>query len=109
MEVLKQNTKHRRADVEVRLVELTRAGPRLRLFAEGAADTAHSDINGLRAALIDLGPVFSQFGSYLGTRLDLLSESDARVLGKIDEEIAPLAPKDVWRIIRSELETLGHE
>ena len=94
--------KTRRAEVVARLAafELSR-GPRR--LARGAR--AHEEGQGrrLRAALESLGPVFSSFGRYLATRVDLLPERDRRELGAIPDHAAPLPPSAVADLIAREL------
>ena len=55
----------------------------------------------LRLALSDLGPIFSSFGHYLATRVDLLSATDCLELEAIPDTSTPLPYADVAELIRS--------
>jgi predicted unusual protein kinase regulating ubiquinone biosynthesis (AarF/ABC1/UbiB family) len=57
----------------------------------------------LRAALIDLGPVFTAFGLYLSSRADLLPESERQVLATLPDRRPPLAPGAVRELLLLEL------
>jgi predicted unusual protein kinase regulating ubiquinone biosynthesis (AarF/ABC1/UbiB family) len=98
--------KTRRAEVVARLAAfgLSR-GPRR--LSRGASSREREEGRGRRlcAALESLGPVFSSYGLYLATRVDLLPEQDRRELAAIDDRAAALPPSAVADLIEREL---GH-
>ena len=53
----------------------------------------------LRLALSDLGPVFSSFGRYLATRVDLLPAADCLELEAIPDNATPVRYTDVAQLI----------
>lgn len=55
----------------------------------------------LRAALAELGPVFTAFGRYLATRPDLLPAGDCLELAELPERVEPL-PAGAVRILLAE-------
>lgn len=57
----------------------------------------------LRLALSDLGPIFSSFGRYLATRVDLLPAADCLELEAIPDDATPMPEADVRQLIKSEL------
>jgi ubiquinone biosynthesis protein len=57
----------------------------------------------LRLALSDLGPIFSSFGRYLGTRVDLLPAADCLELEAIPDHASPMPCTDVAQLIENEL------
>ena len=57
----------------------------------------------LRGALQALGPVFSAFGLYLGSRVDLLPAADCLELSAISERVPPLPVAAVRERIAAEL------
>src|SRR5687767_1354217 len=54
----------------------------------------------LRLALSDLGPIFSSFGRYLATRVDLLPAADCLELETIQDHATPMPYTDVAQLIR---------
>lgn len=56
----------------------------------------------LRAALEELGPVFSAFGLYLATRVDLLSASTCLELSALPDRSTPMHPAAVHALIQAE-------
>src|SRR5687768_18057973 len=52
----------------------------------------------LRLALSDLGPIFSSFGRYLATRVDLLPAADCLQLKAIPDVAAPMPYTDVVQL-----------
>jgi predicted unusual protein kinase regulating ubiquinone biosynthesis (AarF/ABC1/UbiB family) len=67
----------------------------------GAA--AEAPILRLRAALLELGPVFIAFGRYLSSRPDLLSDTDCQVLDALPGGHPPMAPEALHRLLGQEL------
>jgi predicted unusual protein kinase regulating ubiquinone biosynthesis (AarF/ABC1/UbiB family) len=55
----------------------------------------------LRIALSDLGPIFSSFGRYLATRVDLLLAADCLELEAIPDDVTPMPYTDVEQLIKS--------
>ena len=56
----------------------------------------------LRLAFSDLGPIFSLFGRYLATRVDLLPAADCRELEGIPDDATPMPNEDVRQLIQRE-------
>jgi ubiquinone biosynthesis protein len=56
----------------------------------------------LRFALETLGPVFSAFGRYLGSRPDLLPLTDCFELRQTEELAEPMSPAAVYALVESE-------
>jgi hypothetical protein len=56
-----------------------------------------------RAVLADLGPVFTAFGRYLSTRLDVLSGDDSRELASLPDATAPMSEAALRARLQSEL------
>jgi hypothetical protein len=90
----------RREEVERRLAELGLAarGPRAWERPGGEPQVAR-----LCALLPELGPVFGAFGNYLGSRADLLAESDCRQLAAVPDRPPPLAPEALRDLLFGEL------
>jgi predicted unusual protein kinase regulating ubiquinone biosynthesis (AarF/ABC1/UbiB family) len=65
---------------------------------DGEASLGHR----LRLALSDLGPVFSSFGLYLSTRVDLLPAGDCLELAQITDEAPPMSSLEVRDLIHRE-------
>jgi predicted unusual protein kinase regulating ubiquinone biosynthesis (AarF/ABC1/UbiB family) len=57
----------------------------------------------LRGALQDLGPVFSAFGLYLASRIDLLTAADCLELATLSEAVTPMPVAAVLERIAAEL------
>ena len=57
----------------------------------------------LRGALAELGPVFSAFGLYLASRVDLVAAGDALELAALPERVSPLPVAGVRERIAAEL------
>ena len=57
-----------------------------------------------RLAFSDLGPIFSLFGRYLATRVDLLPAGDCRELEAISDDAIPLPYENVRQLIQRETE-----
>jgi predicted unusual protein kinase regulating ubiquinone biosynthesis (AarF/ABC1/UbiB family) len=98
-----EDLQQRRREVELCLAEfgLTR-GPR-RLSRETAAAWSDPPICRLRAALQRLGPVFTSFGIYLSSRVDLLPVKDCLELAVIPDRAQPSLSSDVWQLVEKEL------
>jgi predicted unusual protein kinase regulating ubiquinone biosynthesis (AarF/ABC1/UbiB family) len=61
----------------------------------------------LRGALEELGPVFSAFGLYLSSRVDLLAAADCLELSAISGQVPPLPVAAVRERITAEIGELG--
>ena len=82
---LSSTSAERRRAVERKLHALDRPKrPRLAPPPDGRLGTDERPIAGLRAALEELGPVFSDFGRYLSSRIDLLPRRDCIELAATD-------------------------
>lgn len=57
----------------------------------------------LRGAFAELGPVFSAFGLYLASRIDLVTASDALELADLSERVHPLPVGELRERIAAEL------
>jgi len=57
----------------------------------------------LRLALSDLGPIFSSFGLYLATRVDLLPAGDCVELETLADNATPMSDADVRQLLRREI------
>src|SRR5437868_11798159 len=57
----------------------------------------------LRLALGSLGPLFSSFGVYLATRVDLFPAGDCLELEVISDSATPMSHADVQQLIRREI------
>ncbi|HEY4562203.1 MAG TPA: AarF/UbiB family protein, partial [Thermoanaerobaculia bacterium] len=57
----------------------------------------------LRGALLELGPVFSAFGVYLASRIDLLAAADSLELATLPDGVRPLLPAEVLERVGMEL------
>jgi predicted unusual protein kinase regulating ubiquinone biosynthesis (AarF/ABC1/UbiB family) len=57
----------------------------------------------LRLALAELGPIFSSFGHYLATRVDLLPARDCRELEAIPDRMTPMSFADVRQLLEREI------
>jgi ubiquinone biosynthesis protein len=83
--------KKRRGEVFERLAAYGLArGPHRVVRASRRADDAADLGRRLRLALEGLGPVFSSFGLYLSTRVDLLEARDCLELAAADKRAAPM-------------------
>ncbi|MBC8029067.1 MAG: hypothetical protein H7Z16_03065 [Pyrinomonadaceae bacterium] len=95
--------KNRREEILERLAAfgLTR-GPHRIVHAgrmwEGEVSLGHK----LRLALGDLGPIFSSFGLYLSTRVDLLPAADCLELARIRDEAPPMFSTEARDLIERE-------
>jgi ubiquinone biosynthesis protein len=69
----------------------------------GAAGGEGTRAGRLRVALTGLGPIFSSFGLYLATRVDLLRARDCQELAAIPDGGAPATPAAVRDLFRREL------
>jgi ubiquinone biosynthesis protein len=78
-------------------------GPRRLSRGPAPRDGEEGQGRRLRAALESLGPVFSSFGLYLATRVDLLPERDRRELAAIEDRAAALPAAAVAELITREL------
>src|SRR5436305_9186090 len=92
-------TRERRDEVARRLAAL-RLGTR---FPQPVRVAEESPGLRLRTTLIELGPVFTAFGRYLSSRLDLLPEGDCQVLATLPDQRPSLAPEGVRELLLLEL------
>ena len=94
--------KQRREQVVERLAAfgLTRGPHRIVRTSRIPAGEASLGLK-LRLALSDLGPIFSSFGRYLATRVDLLPAADCLELEAIPDAATPLPYTDVLQLIGS--------
>lgn len=96
--------KERREEVERLLVSCGLArGPRRLLLRTVPSAHQEDHVRRLREVLESLGPIFSSFGLYLSTRVDLLSMRDCHEFAEIHDSRKPLAPDVVLASIRREL------
>lgn len=96
--------KERRQEVEQRLAAFGLArGPRRLLRDAGRGAFEAGRTRRLRAALESLGPVFSAFGLYLSTRVDLLPAPDCLELAAIRDRAEASPPSAVRSLISREL------
>ena len=92
--------KARRREVERCLMECGVQTRRRRLFRGSGGETpGPSPVHRLRTALERIGPVFSAFGRYLASRVDLLPLQDCLVLAAIPDHAAALPSATVNRIM----------
>lgn len=96
--------KERREEVERLLVTHGLArGPRRLLPRTDSSTPSHDRARRLREVLESLGPVFSSFGLYLSSRVDLLSVRDRREFADIDDSEKPSPPEIVRALMRREI------
>jgi predicted unusual protein kinase regulating ubiquinone biosynthesis (AarF/ABC1/UbiB family) len=94
--------KGRRREIELRLSTFgLRRGPHR--LGRGVVGFEQSHIRRVRAAVEGLGPVFSSFGLYMGTRFDLLPEGDCHELGCIPDQTKPSSTTSIRNLIKAEL------
>jgi len=94
--------KRRRDEVVERLAAYGLArGPHR--VTRAAAGDEESRGGRLRAALEDLGPVFSCFGLYMATRVDLLRARDCLELAAVPDRAPPATPATVRDLFRREI------
>jgi predicted unusual protein kinase regulating ubiquinone biosynthesis (AarF/ABC1/UbiB family) len=95
----------RRREIEERLVEYGLApgpGRPLRLLREADIGSDADYGRRLSAALAELGPVFSAFGLYLSTRVDLFPMKDCLALAGIPDRAPAMPGAMVWELIGQE-------
>ncbi|MCA1636451.1 MAG: hypothetical protein LC802_22870, partial [Acidobacteria bacterium] len=95
--------KKRQEEIEGRLAAsgLARGGRRvLRAVESGGEETRGSR---LRRALESLGPIFSSFGRYMSTRVDLLSARTCVELAAIPDRAVPMPLADAHALLGREL------
>ena len=96
--------KQRREQVLERLAAFGLArGPHRIVHAPRESDGEASLGFRLRLALCDLGPVFSSFGRYLATRVDLLPAGDCLELEAIPDDATPMPYENVRQFIQREI------
>lgn len=96
--------KRRRREVLQRLADFGLArGPRRLAGDPGAPDFDESRVSRLCAALESLGPVFSAFGLYMATRVDLMRARDCLELATIPDRLEPSSPDAVTELLSAEL------
>jgi len=96
--------KQRREQVLERMAALgLRRGPH-RIVPTGRSWDGEASLGfRLRLVLGDLGPIFSAFGRYLATRVDLLAAADCLELETIADDSAPLPSASVRQLIQQEI------
>lgn len=96
--------KRRRQEIEQQLAQtgLWR-GPRRLLRVASTADAEESRVRRLRVVLENLGPVFSAFGLYLSTRVDLFGAPDCLELAGIKDRAEATPFDEVYTRIKREL------
>lgn len=78
-------------------------------LARGPRRLSHADERAghralsLRMALESLGPVFTAFGLYISTRVDLLTAAERRELASIKDQSPPMHPELVHELLGREL------
>jgi predicted unusual protein kinase regulating ubiquinone biosynthesis (AarF/ABC1/UbiB family) len=97
----RETVRGRRRVIERRLAEygLARGPHRLLLDANGE----DSHCRRLSAALVSLGPVFSSFGIYLASRVDLFPVRDCLELAAIPDRAAPTPIETIWALLSAEI------
>jgi len=96
--------KKRRLEIEQRLAAFSLArGPRRLLRSPSAPDVEDSHCSRLQAALISLGPVFSAFGLYLSSRIDLFPANYCAGLSTIPDRALPTPVAYVRKLISTEI------
>ena len=96
--------RERREEVERLLAARGLArGPRRLLPRVVPVADQESHVKKLREALESLGPIFSSFGIYLASRVDLLSGHDCLEFGEIPDSAEPLSPGVIYALIRREI------
>jgi ubiquinone biosynthesis protein len=95
--------KSRRRRVEERLRALGRPTAGRRPPPPEGRLAADERQTGLRAALVDLGPVFAAFGRYLSTRIDLLPRREYVELASIDDRGVVVPESDVAQLVAAQL------
>lgn len=99
-----QLERERRREVEEKLAgHGLSKGPRRLPVAAPLAFDDEAFAARLRAALLELGPIYAALGRYLGTRLDLLSVHDGLELARIDDRTAAAPADQVETVLRREL------
>ena len=99
--IARATVKRRRQEIAQCLAEFGLArGPR-RLLREASGENSHC--RRLCAALVSLGPVFSSFGIYLASRVDLLSAKHCLELAAIPDRAEPTPIVAIRTLILREL------
>ncbi|MFN4291020.1 MAG: ubiquinone biosynthesis regulatory protein kinase UbiB [Permianibacter sp.] len=76
-------------DVDIKQARLLLFGLRLAFFWQPRCDAALARGERLRAALVQLGPIFVKFGQMLSTRRDLLPSDLADALAQLQDKVPP--------------------
>jgi ubiquinone biosynthesis protein len=99
--IARATVKRRRQEIEQCLAEFGLArGPR-RLLLEASGESSHC--RRLCTALVSLGPVFSSFGIYLASRVDLLSAKHCLEFAAIPDRAEPTPIVAIRTLILREL------
>jgi ubiquinone biosynthesis protein len=100
----------RRQEIEQRLAAcgLVR-GPRRLFHAKSTLDYEEAPSRRLRAALESLGPVFSSFGLYMSSRVDLWPAKDCLELAAIPDKAAATPPNAVRQLLSDAIGSLPEE
>ncbi|MBT5874259.1 MAG: AarF/ABC1/UbiB kinase family protein [Candidatus Latescibacteria bacterium] len=96
--------KQRRREIEQCLSSCNLGPEPRRLFREESSHhAATSKVERLCKALESLGPVFSAFGSYLSTRVDLVPLQDCLALASLREADSRMTTRRVHEILQNDL------
>src|SRR5205823_14466636 len=76
---------------------------------ENVADVEEAVSRKLRAALEDLGPIFSSFGLYMSARADLWPAKDCLELAKISDSTVATPTHSVRSLLSREIDCLPEE
>src|SRR5712671_3004099 len=96
---------NRRREIEQRLAACGLArGPRRVFRGEDRVDAEEARGRKLRAALEDLGPIFSSFGLYLSARADLWPARDCLELAKISDRTVATPTHSVRSLLSREID-----
>lgn len=100
----------RRQEIEQRLAAcgLTR-GPRRLFRGKSTLDFEEAPIRRLRAALEGLGPIFSSFGLYMSSRVDLWPVQDCLEFATIPDKATATPTNSVRKLLSDEVDRLPEE
>ena len=103
--------KSRQLEIEQCLARYGLSGGPRRLFGVGADSAAAEDHHSLRlrSALTSLGPVFSSFGRYLSSRVDLLPAECCLELAALPERVPPIPIASIRELIAGSLGCMPEE
>jgi predicted unusual protein kinase regulating ubiquinone biosynthesis (AarF/ABC1/UbiB family) len=100
----------RREEIEERLAACGLArGPRRLFRGKGTLNYELAPTRRLRAALESLGPVFSSFGLYMSSRVDLWPARDCLELAAIPDSGAATSANAIRELLRDEVDCIPEE